>query len=35
MGITAGCGGGKYCPERAVTRKQMAVFIVATFNSIP
>ena len=26
-GITAGCGGGKYCPGTSVTRDQMAVFI--------
>ena len=26
-GITAGCGGGKYCPGDPVTRSQMAVFI--------
>ena len=26
-GITAGCGGGKYCPGSPVTRDQMAVFI--------
>ncbi len=26
-GITAGCGGGKYCPSAPVTRDQMAVFI--------
>ncbi len=26
-GITAGCGGGKYCPSTPVTRDQMAVFI--------
>jgi hypothetical protein len=26
-GLTAGCGGGKFCPERAVTRGQMAVFL--------
>lgn len=31
-GITAGCGGGNYCPEQAVTRGQMAVFLVRTFN---
>jgi hypothetical protein len=27
--ITAGCGGGKYCPGNPVTRGQMAVFIEA------
>ena len=26
-GITAGCGGGNYCPGNPVTRGQMAVFI--------
>jgi hypothetical protein len=26
-GITSGCGGYNYCPERAVTRGQMATFI--------
>ncbi len=26
-GITAGCGGGLYCPDAAVTRGQMAVFL--------
>ena len=32
-GITGGCGNGKYCPSRPVTRKQMAVFLVkATHN---
>ena len=27
-GITAGCGGGKFCPGTAVTRDQMAVFLL-------
>ncbi|HUE99837.1 MAG TPA: choice-of-anchor Q domain-containing protein [Anaerolineales bacterium] len=31
-GITAGCGTGTYCPEDSVTRAQMAVFLVRTFN---
>jgi S-layer family protein len=31
-GITAGCGSGNYCPESPVTRAQMAVFLVRTFN---
>jgi len=26
-GITGGCGGGNYCPDNPVTRRQMAVFI--------
>ena len=30
--ITSGCGGGNYCPDAAVTRDQMAVFIVRTFE---
>ena len=28
LGITAGCGGGNYCPNDAVTRGQMSVFVV-------
>jgi len=31
-GITGGCGTGAYCPESPVTRAQMAVFLVRTFN---
>jgi hypothetical protein len=31
-GITSGCGGGNYCPDSSVTRAQMAVFLVKTFN---
>jgi hypothetical protein len=27
-GITAGCGGGNYCPNDSVTRAQMAVFLL-------
>ena len=27
-GITAGCGGGNYCPDTAITRAQMAVFLL-------
>lgn len=27
-GITGGCGGGNYCPANAVTRAQMAVFLL-------
>ncbi len=26
-GVTSGCGGGNYCPDNAVTRAQMAVFL--------
>jgi uncharacterized protein YjiK len=31
-GITTGCGSGSYCPDAPVTRAQMAVFLVRTFN---
>jgi cysteine-rich repeat protein len=31
-GITAGCGGGNYCPTNPVTREQMAVFLSTTFG---
>jgi len=31
-GITGGCGGGNYCPAASVTRGQMAVFLVKTFQ---
>jgi hypothetical protein len=31
-GITSGCGNGNYCPASSVTRAQMAVFLVKTFN---
>lgn len=31
-GITGGCGAGRYCPDDAVTRAQMAVFLVRIFN---
>ena len=27
-GVTAGCGGGDYCPATAVNRAQMAVFLL-------
>ncbi len=27
-GITAGCGGGNYCPDSPITRGQMAVFLL-------
>jgi S-layer homology domain len=26
-GITAGCGGGNYCPDAPLTRRQMAIFL--------
>ena len=28
LGITAGCGSGKYCPADVVTRGQMAIFVI-------
>jgi len=31
-GITGGCGSGMYCPESPVSRGQMSIFIVRTFN---
>ena len=31
-GITAGCGGGDYCPDAGITNAQMAVFLVKAFN---
>jgi 2',3'-cyclic-nucleotide 2'-phosphodiesterase/3'-nucleotidase len=30
--ITAGCGGGNFCPNDTATRAQMAVLLVKTFN---
>ena len=30
--ITGGCATGKYCPDGAVTRAQMAIFLVKTFS---
>jgi S-layer family protein len=33
-GITAGCGGGNYCPNNAVTRGEMAVFLRAEGNAL-
>ena len=30
--ITLGCGDGNYCPSLAVTRGQMAAFLVRAFN---
>lgn len=31
-GITAGCGGGNYCPDAPVTRGQMAVFLASALG---
>ena len=32
-GVTAGCGGGLYCPDNSVTRRQMAVFLLKAKES--
>jgi hypothetical protein len=32
LGITAGCGGGNFCRNDAVTRQQMAVFLIKAEN---
>ena len=34
-GITAGCGGSKFCPNGTVTRGQMATFLVRGFDLPP
>lgn len=31
-GVTAGCGGGSYCPSSPVAREQMAVFLLKAFE---
>jgi hypothetical protein len=31
-GVTGGCGNGTYCPEAAMTRESVAVFIAKTFG---
>jgi hypothetical protein len=31
-GVVSGCGGGNYCPSTAVTREQMAVFVLLTLD---
>ncbi len=33
-GVTAGCGGGNYCPNNNVTRQQMAVFVLKAKHGI-
>lgn len=33
-GVTAGCGGGNYCPSTNVTRQQMAVFVLKAKHGI-
>ena len=32
LGVTKGCALGKYCPDRPVTREQMASFLVRAFD---
>jgi hypothetical protein len=32
LGITAGCAPGRYCPTDPVSRAQMAIFLVKTFD---
>ena len=31
-GVTAGCGGGNFCPNASISNGQMAVFLVKAFN---
>ena len=31
-GVTGGCGGPNYCPSAAVSRDQMAVFVLRTLD---
>src|SRR5581483_4600657 len=31
-GVTLGCGGGNYCPDAAVTREQMAAFLLRSLG---
>ena len=31
-GITAGCGGGKFCPDDLVTRAQLSAFLARAFH---
>ena len=31
-GITAGCGGGNYCPDQPITRGEMSVFLAVAFH---
>jgi len=33
-GVVSGCGGGSYCPTSAVTREQMAVFVLRTLDPL-
>jgi hypothetical protein len=31
-GVAGGCGGGRFCPDDAVTREQLAVFVLRTLD---
>ncbi|MCG6963696.1 MAG: S8 family serine peptidase, partial [Acidobacteria bacterium] len=31
-GVTAGCGGGNYCPDRVLSRAEMAVFLTKAYG---
>ena len=35
LGITQGCGSGRYCPDEDVSRQQMATFLVRAFDLAP
>ncbi len=35
VGLTQGCGAGRYCPEDSVTRAQMAAFLRRMSTSVP
>ena len=35
LGVTAGCGGGRFCPDSSVTRAQMATFLTRAFGLEP
>lgn len=34
LGITSGCGNGKFCPEDTVTRAQMSVFVIRAIDAV-
>ena len=34
-GLTAGCAAGLFCPEDAVTREEMAIFLLKALNDVP
>lgn len=35
LGITDGCGGGNFCPDKIISRAELAALIAATLDSIP